>query len=488
MNHMTTTIRCLIKVISPVHLGCDEVYEPMGFAVDESNQRLVVFDPVDFLADLDEGNRKKFSTICLQGTISSILEIYGFVRRHSFSTRGRHVEVCPGFVDHYDQTLSIPKKNERKVAQELNNFIISRTAFLSDTQRPYLPGSAVKGAIRTAYLNLQAKKNRVPKPSGKHLGKELEKSLLKYSDIPLDPFRMVKVSDFLPVGEVKTKIVYAVNQKKNPSQHKARGPQQILEVIEPGALFVGTVTVTRPEKGSGIKNPITMADLQESIRSFYRREKEREDRELAQIALRGAPVDKADGEMLLRLGRHSGAESVTIEGYRRIRIMKGKGQQPGTLDRSTTFWLASDQRKPTTIRGLRPFGWSLMREVTTELEEQLQEQEAEFSRNQRSPVSENQHVSSSGSLKRDDEQGFESLTVATPKTQPWQKAVLTWTPGDGMLTAEWQGKTATIKGKELVPEVLHAKLFKKKKKVTANVTVEVLGENYFKIVSIGPDA
>jgi CRISPR-associated protein Csm5 len=116
-----------------------------------------------------------------------------------------------------------------------------------------------------------------------------------------------------------------------------------------------------------------MADLQESIRSFYFGEKEREDRELAQIALRGAPVDKADGQMLIRLGRHSGAESVTIEGYRRIRIMKGKGQQAGTLDRSTTFWLASDQRKPTTIRGFRPFGWSLMRELTTELEEQLQE-------------------------------------------------------------------------------------------------------------------
>jgi hypothetical protein len=57
-----------------------------------------------------------------------------------------------------------------------------------------------------------------------------------------------------------------------------------------------------------------------------------------------------------------------------------------------------------------------------------------------------------------------------------------------MLTAEWQGKTAKIKGKELVPEVLEAKLIKKKKQVTANVTVEVLGENYYRIVAIDPGA
>lgn len=488
MNHMPERLRCLITVISPVHLGCDEVYEPMGFAVDERNQRLVVFDPVDFLAALDDGNRKKFSSICLQGTISSILEIYGFVHRHSSSVPGRHVDVCPGFVAHYGQTLSIPKKNERKVAQELNNFTISRTAFLSDTQRPYLPGSAVKGALRTAYLNLQAKKNRVANPSGRHPGTELEKSLLKYSDIPLDPFRMVKVSDFLPVGNVKTKIVYAVNQKKNPSEHEARGPQQILEVIEPGSLFIGDVSVTQPEKGSGIRNPLTMADLRESIGSFYRKEKEREDQELARIAVRSLPADQGDGQVLLRLGRHSGAESVTIEGYRRIRIMKGKGQQAGTLDRSTTFWLASDHRKPSTVSGLRPFGWSLMRVVTPQLEEQLLEQEAEYTRNQPSTVGEIQGATATYPLRGDNEQLFSEPITSSPKTEAWLKAVLTWTPGNATLTAECQGKTAKIKGKELVPEVLHVRLFKKKKQVTANVTVEVLGDNYFRIVSIDPGA
>jgi CRISPR-associated protein Csm5 len=39
---------------------------------------------------------------------------------------------------------------------------------------------------------------------------------------------------------------------------------------------------------------------------------------------------------LLRVGRHSGAESVTLNGVRQIKIMKGKGEQPEHLDAAKT--------------------------------------------------------------------------------------------------------------------------------------------------------
>ena len=64
---------------------------------------------------------------------------------------------------------------------------------------------------------------------------------------------------------------------------------------------------------------------------------------------------------LARIGRHSGAEAVTLEGMRRIRIMKGKGQPPDQADAAKTLWLAAndkDQRAD-----LLPFGWVLV-EVT----------------------------------------------------------------------------------------------------------------------------
>src|SRR5947207_15498024 len=47
---------------------------------------------------------------------------------------------------------------------------------------------------------------------------------------------------------------------------------------------------------------------------------------------------------LLRVGRHSGAESVTVRGVRKIRIMKGRGQPAQDATSATTAWLAARQR------------------------------------------------------------------------------------------------------------------------------------------------
>jgi len=63
---------------------------------------------------------------------------------------------------------------------------------------------------------------------------------------------------------------------------------------------------------------------------------------------------------LVRLGRHSGAEAVTIEGQRRITI-RGKGGQKRISERgATTIWLASEKAQPDSNSILTPFGWALI--------------------------------------------------------------------------------------------------------------------------------
>jgi CRISPR-associated protein Csm5 len=71
-----------------------------------------------------------------------------------------------------------------------------------------------------------------------------------------------------------------------------------------------------------------------------------------------ATLFKAGHTMLLRVGRHSGAEGVTIDGARNIKIMKGKGNSTDYLDHATTIWLAGDVAKSN--KGLLPFGWVLI--------------------------------------------------------------------------------------------------------------------------------
>ena len=149
---MKEPIRFYIQTISPVHIGCDDVYEPTGFILNENTRQMVVFDPLSFISQMEDADKAKFSQICAKGTMTSILEIYKFMQDKT--AEGRLVDVCPDFLKHYKQTLSLPLRNERVIQQNLKDFAVPRTAFRSVDQRPYIPGSAIKGALRTAYLNL----------------------------------------------------------------------------------------------------------------------------------------------------------------------------------------------------------------------------------------------------------------------------------------------------------------------------------------------
>lgn len=343
-----------LRTLAPIHVGCDEVYEPTGFVVDENAQALTSFDPIDFIDSLSDKDKSLFSQICARGTIDSQLELYKFMRGKPVAGRGVHLS--KGFIDHYQALLTM-KMGDRRLQNDMNQFTINRTAFNINSKLPYIPGSAIKGALRTAYLNLLAKVS----PSTERKGKELEKDLLKGS-FQTDPLRMLKVSDFTPLYGVKTKIVYAVNEKKKPSDQTARGPYQILEVIEPGAVFSGSVTIDEPFADAGIKTPLSQKLLFDNAIKFYTDEKKREDIQLATVDIAGTPYDPLKDGHLLRIGRHSGAECLTIEGHRQIKIMRGGGKQITSSIGASTFWLAAEVRKPApgAKSTLRPFGWVVL--------------------------------------------------------------------------------------------------------------------------------
>lgn len=368
-----------IETISPIHIGCDEVYEPTGFVLDENKQQMIVFDPLFFISQMENADKTKFSQICAKGTIASILEIYQFMRNKVVG--GRMVHVCNDFIEHYRQTISLPLHNNREIQQNLNNFAIPRTVFCAVDQRPYIPGSSIKGALRTAYLNLMESEKKLSKGGKERSARKLEQRLMEYDGIPTDPFRMVKVSDFMPMGETRTRIVYGVNEKKKQSDRDARGLPLIFEVVPPGSVFVGTITVDAPLHGSGISKSVSIEKLLNSSTVFYTKEKRREDKELGNIgvAINSDPRYQAEkNTFLARVGRHSGAESVTIEGHRNIKIMMGKGEKPKYLDRATTVWLASEKRKPEDRDGLQPFGWVQLSRLTDDSLNKFQIEEQDW--------------------------------------------------------------------------------------------------------------
>jgi CRISPR-associated protein Csm5 len=370
---MKNIFHCTIEILSPVHIGCDDVYEPTGFVIDEANRQLIHFDPVLFLSTLEPEDRDRFSAICQEGTISSVQKIYQFFRGKP--AQGRRVHLCDGFLDHYKKTLNL---SDNRFQKELNNFSIQRTAFRLVDGRPYLPGSSVKGALRTGYLNEVCQGRQTGKS-----GKDIEKHLLNYSRIDEDPFGKVKVSDFQPVGDTQTLIVYAVNKKKKISDREARGPYQILEVIQPGALFQGIIEVYDAAASPYIKQPVQLDQLLSGAVGFYLKEFQREAGELATIQVTPPVVkspDQGGNALPLRIGRHSGAESVTIAGNRSIKIMKGGREKPIFLDHATTLWLAANQQKADSASSLQPFGWVSISGLSLEEQNDLTSKEDAYIR------------------------------------------------------------------------------------------------------------
>lgn len=359
-----------LKVISPVHIGCDEVYEPTGFALDEQKKELIAFEPASFLGMLEQQDLDQYSAICRKGTVSSLLEIYKFIRLHKEFAQGRRVAVSDAFVDHYNKTL---KLSPNVVQQQLNKFQVGRTAFQRVDAVPYIPGSAIKGALRTAVLNLRNAGKTHPKyRNGKQLNEELSGGTFA-----TDPFRLIKVGDFRPVKEVKQKIVYGVNRKKRLSEKEARGPYQILEVIEPGAEFVGTITVQQAHSMAGIRKPVQFDEIEKALSGFYPRELRKETMSLKTIGCDVPILEELPPEMMLiRIGRHSGAECVTVEGHRNIKIMQGPGVK--YKDHATTLWLAAGSDNPSGNKSLQPFGWAGFTRLSIEEVRQFEKERADM--------------------------------------------------------------------------------------------------------------
>jgi CRISPR-associated protein Csm5 len=227
----------------------------------------------------------------------------------------------------------------------ITQFLIARTAFdVNGKERPIIPGSSVKGAIRTAVLNLRRHVVR-GRTYGLNANKELERNILQGS-FSTDPFSLLKVSDFVPVGEPKMKIVYAVNVKKM-SGRQARGPYQILEVVMEGE-FSGSITLLKAEKDRKVTSPLTFDEIAKALQAFYSNELKREERQIQTAGFKVSIPASAN----IRIGRHSGAECVTIEGFRSIRIIGGN---PSHQAHATTLWLASEERRRPL--GCLPFGW-----------------------------------------------------------------------------------------------------------------------------------
>lgn len=389
MTHFLNHYTLKYTPLSPLHIGADESYEPGNYVIDDESGALYSFDSQAALSGLSENDRQQLLGIVNGRSDETMLtKVQAFFHNH----REKLLAFARQPIPTASGVKSLYEKRIGKTAQRvINKLEIERTFYNPADAKPLLPGSSIKGAIRTALLDAINDGERLKDRNERN--QQLQQRLLQ-GKFHTDPMRLVSIGDATWQGrpdKPACQVRFAVNRKRKPvmkngqlvkSQAETRELYQLLECIAPDHYrsFHGSLTLldTRTIMQDGRKLPPqpfhwTAKQIAEACNAFYMglfwRElnamKERHYlktdwlNQLEQLMENGLLKRLNQGEaFLLRIGRHSGAEALTLDGVRSIRIMQGRGEKPKWEKEPKTWWLAADDIADN--KALLPFGWVLV--------------------------------------------------------------------------------------------------------------------------------
>jgi CRISPR-associated protein Csm5 len=373
-----------ISTLSPLHLGCDEDYEPTNYIVQEG--KLYSFRTTALAAILTAEQRRKLTAIASGDNALLGVQKFIFELGEALLPITDHcVDVAPSCAAKYTQRIGQPATLSKDAeAKIINKLAIPRTAYNVISHQPVIPGSGLKGAIRTALLNYRHAQHPAQRQQAKKdQDGDIQQKLLggRFAD---DAARLVKLSDahfVAGAGVVDNKVVWACNIKKRPpanSQPKSdlAVMREVVHEMNAGCFSSELRIDTLPGITAGKhipQQPFTIDTIVDACNTFYRPLLEAEVqllnhqsnldqrwyKALQVLLTQLEPMFNQRRAMLLRVGRHSGAEAVTIDGLRNITIPQKKDprQKYGNTS-ATTLWLAGDNEKASTH--LLPFGWLLV--------------------------------------------------------------------------------------------------------------------------------
>ena len=280
-------------------------------------------------------------------------------------------------MNEYKKSLGKPTQLSAAGEATYNLFPIARTAYRPFDSTPYLPGSSIKGSIRTAWLNrCNAGKPLTPDERRDHKGapRHLQERLLGYQSgkFENDPFRHVAIADAHPEDDTAsppTRVIYAISKKKRQPRDGESHPPELKVFLEtiPEALPSAFLSEIR------LAGKISWNALCDACNTFYAPQLKAELTHPVLGALLETKWKQLVGEILdneiciliaarqgflLRVGRHSGAESVTLDGLRNIKILGPKVNGKPTFDyrHNTTEKRFASETKAGDEK-LLPFGW-----------------------------------------------------------------------------------------------------------------------------------
>ena len=407
MTHFLDHYTLKYTPLSPLHIGADESYEPGNYIIDEDGGALYSFDSQAAIKGLGEKEKKELLSI-VNGKSDDVMltKVQAFFHKHRealIAYANSPVPTANGINELYGKRIGKVSQHEGYSKRVINKLEIERTFYNPVDGWPLLPGSSIKGAIRTALLD---SRNEGKILSDRNERNQSLQQRLFEGKFHTDPFRLISIadaswqgSDDKPACEIK----FAVNRKRKPvfkdgqllkSQAESNNLYQLLECVVPYHYqsFTGSVTLLNTQSINSGNPKLPKQDYHWTIKEiakacnefyvklFWQEFYEIKDRGYLNTVWLEQLKDLMDNDLskrlvtgdifLLRVGRHSGAEALTLNGIRNIRIMQGKGQPAGWANKPKTWWLAADES--TSKNEMLPFGWVLVEVNPEESDIQLQ--------------------------------------------------------------------------------------------------------------------
>lgn len=391
-----------ITTLSPVQLGSGEDFYPTNYVITDDGW-LHHFDELALSYAL-KGNLSKLSNALeSQRGDDMILSIQRLIREYSKDLSKLafySLPVSQGFLTFYKSRIGQIAQRETGNKRVVNRLQISRTFIHPHKHVPVIPGSALKGAIRTAIVNDLAQHELVELKrlaSDRQGSKKVQEKVLSYSRVNEDPMKFFKVSDaeyqhsYLP-----TEIMFSVSRKRKPKANyePAEGVSTYMEVISPYRFQAFTSDLRFVEAFDHKQNtaiPTSFTEVAKVCNAYYLPKLKFELEQLSQeanyldsdyvkavndlLASEWETMLKANKIFVLRLGKFSGAQDKTLDDLRSIAIKVGKRDYENKPETHEVRLAAEIDVKQK--HGLLPFGWVLVQQQgvhlpkTAELLDQL---------------------------------------------------------------------------------------------------------------------
>jgi len=363
-----------IRIITPVHIGSGEELDPFNYVIKDGRLHFINRDLFIEYLELEDKYRE-FLEISSSSSPLAIIYIRKFIRDNFIEELSMGSLGVSGKVEReYEDRIESVANIEIDGSKIINMLSIESMVHPGSDIDAIVPGSSLKGSIRTAVLDYIVKNQNHKKYTGKKADKRNWKKYkeqileLKRRDTSDDPFRALKISDF-EISSGGTYVDECLNVKKDDeSDSRGRGIPVKMEFFKPGTELVGTASidtdanVSRPfENGEGL----THDNIFRSCRVHYNDSFEFEKK---QFGISIPALDDINGNAApIKIGKHSGAYAVTLHGYRDGNI-KNRAQKK-SMDHQSTTWLA----------GGKQVGWAILELI----EEDEYQAGAETARNNR---------------------------------------------------------------------------------------------------------